>query len=131
MAAYTGKQEWLDVTERMLKSVASPAVRYPTAFGNWLCAADAFTSGINEVALVGEFSAAAMQDLIKTLWGHYRPNLVAAHSGLPVSANSPPLLLERGLQNDLPTAYVCRQFVCQQPTNSSADFTAQLDKTSA
>lgn len=131
MAAYTGKQEWLDVTERMLESVVSHAVRYPTAFGNWLCAADAFISGINEVALVGEFSATAMQDLIKTLWGHYRPNLVAAHSGLPVSANSPPLLLERGLQNDLPTAYVCRQFVCQQPTNTSADFTALLDKTSA
>jgi uncharacterized protein YyaL (SSP411 family) len=86
-------------------------------------------SGVKEVALIGEFSNTLMQDFIKALWGRYRPNLVVTHSALPVPDNSPPLLMERGLQNNLPTAYICRQFVCQQPTNSAVDFISQLDKT--
>ncbi len=129
MAAYTGKLEWLDTAGRMLEYIISPALRYPTAFSNWLCAADTLISGVKEVALIGEFSNTLMQDYIKALWGRYRPNLVVTHSALPVPDNSPPLLMERGLQNNLPTAYICRQFVCQQPTNSAVDFISQLDKT--
>ncbi len=131
MAGYTGNQAWLETAGKMLEPVITQAVRYPTAFSNWLCAADAYISGIDEVVLIGEASSPALKPLADVLWSSYRPNIVVAQSAAPVPVNSPPLLKDRVMLNDLPTAYVCRQFVCQQPVTSSLDFSAQLDKSPA
>jgi uncharacterized protein len=50
---------------------------------------------------------------------------ISAH---PPGSNAPPLLQDRPLQNNQPTAYVCQNFVCRQPTNDPAELDAQLSE---
>jgi len=126
LAAYGARMEWRDQAEQMLGFIQNAALRYPTAFAKWLCAADFSVEPSHEVAVVGNLSDAKTQELVNTLWKTYRPRLVSAVSISAAPDGSPALLKDRPLVNNEPTAYVCQGFVCLQPTNSPAEMEKQL-----
>jgi uncharacterized protein YyaL (SSP411 family) len=126
LAAYSGNGDWRDQAEAALVSIQPPASRYPTAFGFWLNALDFAQARVSEVAILGEEQDERTKALVRVLWEKYRPDLVAACSGFPIPENSPALLEDRSMLNDMPTAYVCRHFVCQQPVNDPDQLRGQL-----
>jgi uncharacterized protein YyaL (SSP411 family) len=126
-SAYGDRLTFRDQAERMLRSVQSLMVRHPTAFAQWLCAADFALGPIHEVAIIGQAESHQSQALVDTLWEQYRPRMVAASSQTPISPLSPQLLAESPMQNDQATAYVCQNFICQQPVNSADKLRQQLE----
>ena len=126
MSAYGDRVEWRDRAENMLDFIQNVALRYPTAFAKWLCAADFAEGPSHEVAIVGDPSDRKTQELVKTLWKDYHPRQVTAISAHPPPSGSPALLNDRPLLNDQPTAYVCQGFVCLQPTNAPSEMEVQL-----
>jgi len=110
----------------MLSVIQEAMVSYPTAFAQWLCAADFARGPVNEVAVIGDASHTQTQALVQTLWKNYRPRQVAAISAIPPEPGSPALLIDRPISNGLPTAYVCQDFICLRPTNSPEEMAAQL-----
>lgn len=119
LAAYGDRTEWRSIAETMLASVRDAALRFPTAFANWACAADFAQGPAQEIAIIGgDTKDGSRADLVSALWSRYRPRQVAAVSAYPPKAGSPALLAERPLLNGQPTAYVCRGLVCHQPVNS-------------
>jgi uncharacterized protein YyaL (SSP411 family) len=127
LSAYGDRIEWRDRAEPMLGFIQNAALRYPTAFAKWLCAADFSVEPSREVAVVGNLADAKTQELVNILWKIYRPRLVSAASISAAPDGSPALLKDRPLVNNEPTAYVCQGFVCLQPTNSPAEMERQLD----
>jgi uncharacterized protein YyaL (SSP411 family) len=117
MTSYTGRGEWREIAEGMLAMIQSAAARYPTAFARWLSVTYLATAQVHEVAILGEPADPRTQALVDTLWGVYRPYCVVAISAQPPPAGSPPLLDNRPMVNDRPTAYVCQNFICRQPVN--------------
>jgi hypothetical protein len=128
MALYTGRGEWRDIAEAMLGKIQKVAAQYPLAFAHWLTALDFANPSAMEVAILGDYRHPGTQELIRTLWSRYRTDIVAAISGYPPAEESPALLQDRPLVNDLPTAYVCRNFVCQRPVNTPQELQSQLDQ---
>jgi uncharacterized protein len=126
IAAFTGQGEWRTLAENMLQSIQDIAVRHPTAFSLWLSAIDFALGPVQEVAILGKPEDPAKQGLIEVLWNTYRPNLVAAIAVYPPAADSPALLSDRPLLNELATAYVCQNFVCKQPVNKPEELLSQL-----
>lgn len=126
LAAYGDRPTWNLAGHRMIASLQDALVRYPTAFAQWLCAADFALGSIQEVAVIGDPQDAQAQALQHALWQNYRPHLVAAISADPPPPGSPALLADRPMLAGLPTAYVCRGFVCQQPVTSPQAMLAQL-----
>ena len=126
LAAYEGKSKWQMIAEHMLGTVQDAVARYPTAFSQWLQAADFAVGPAHEIAVVGDANHPQTQALLNTLWRNYRPRLVAAISGFPTGQEMPALLKDRPILNNLPTAYVCQGFVCLQPTNSAEEMATQL-----
>ncbi len=122
LAAYGDRPNFRKTAEEMLAPLLETVVRYPTAFANWLNAADFALGPVNEVAILG----ANPQELVQTLWREYRPRQVAAISTFPPPQGSPALLQDRPLLNSQPTAYVCRDFICKQPVNAAQELAAQL-----
>jgi len=127
LAAYEGRSDWRTKAERMLSSNLGEMVRYPSAFGQWLCAADLALGPVQEVAILGDLADTATLGLLNPLRSGYHPRLVLAASPYPPLAGSPTLLNARELLNGKPTAYVCLGFVCQKPVNSPEDMLAQLN----
>ncbi len=126
LAAYGDRIAWRDTAEKMLSSMHEVMLSYPTAFAQWLCAADFAVGPSHEVAIVGGSQRAETKILLNALWKTFRPRQVTAISNYPPEPDAPALLKDRPLLNNLPTAYVCREFVCQRPVNSSKEMETQL-----
>jgi uncharacterized protein YyaL (SSP411 family) len=128
LTAYAGHEEYREFADSMLNAIKEVAVRYPLGFSQWLCAVDFAIHPSTEVAIIGPVVHAGTQELIRALWSDYRPNLVAAISDLPLSPLSPALLQNKGMVNDLPTAYLCHSFYCKQPVNKATELLQLLEE---
>ncbi len=139
-AALTGSTSHRAAAEVALGATRVLGARYPRAAGWGLATAAALLAGPAEIAIVGARgdvpsggqSAAeartvgAMSDLERAAWMSTSPGAVIAVArggGEPAWA---PLLEGRVATDGLPTAYVCRQFVCRRPVTTVEEFNAAL-----
>ncbi len=111
------RADYRDKAERICTAVADYLVRYPAGFGRLLSAADYLIGPSREIAVVG--SAEPFLDAIR---GQYLPRTVIA-AGEP---DSVALLNGRTAIDQRPTAYLCENYVCSQPTVDAAILTEML-----
>ncbi|MFE4633915.1 thioredoxin domain-containing protein [Streptomyces sp. NPDC056773] len=128
-AAHTGSQAHRTAAERALAVVHALGPRAPRFIGHGLAVAEALVDGPREVAVVGHPEDPARAELHRVALLGTAPGAVVA-TGLPGAADGSgaefPLLAERTLVHDLPTAYVCRHFVCARPTTDPVELAGQL-----
>jgi uncharacterized protein YyaL (SSP411 family) len=120
LAAFTDRADLRQKGEAMLGLIAEPTLRYPTAFGRWLQAADFALGAQKQVAIVGDLGQADTQSLLAETRRSYHPQMVTAAGGLPLAEGAPPLLRDRPLVDGKPTVYVCEGFVCKRPVTTVA-----------
>ncbi|QTE28304.1 thioredoxin domain-containing protein [Pengzhenrongella sicca] len=128
-AALTGSTRHRAAAERILSDLLAIGTRYPRAAGWALAVAEAVADGPREIAVLGPASDARTRALVEAALRATAPGAVLAvgdpnRTGDPASAV--PLLRDRPLLGGLPTAYVCRGFVCDLPTTSPADLATTL-----
>ena len=127
LAAWTGDGRFRAAAERAIVSVMALAAQYPTAFANWLSAADLALAGIDEIAIVGDPSDPASHALLAVLAERpLAPRVVAVAADPAMSAI--PLLGGRIAIGGRPTAYVCRGFVCRLPVTDPGALRAALER---
>ncbi|MGW0393280.1 thioredoxin domain-containing protein [Streptomyces sp. NPDC003042] len=128
-AAHTGSEAHRTAAERALGVVHALGPRAPRFIGHGLAVAEALVDGPREVAVVGHPEDPALAALHRTALLATAPGAVVA-VGLPRAEDGSggefPLLAERTLVRDLPTAYVCRHFVCARPTTEPIELAEQL-----
>lgn len=128
-AAHTGSRPHREAAERALAVVQALGPRAPRFIGHGLAVAEALVDGPREVAVVGHPEDPATAALHRTALLGTAPGAVVA-VGMPREADGSggefPLLAERTLVRDLPTAYVCRHFVCARPTTELVELAGQL-----
>jgi uncharacterized protein YyaL (SSP411 family) len=114
-AAHTGSEPHRAAAEKALGVVRALGPRVPRFIGWGLAVAEAFLDGPREVAVVGPaLDDPATRNLHRTALLGTAPGAVVA-TGTPGS-DELPLLVDRILVDDEPTAYVCRHFTCDAPT---------------
>jgi len=126
LSAFSDDGRYRDLAEKSMSQVTESALRYPTAFGRWLSAADFALGNVKQVAVVYDASQDHAQELIQVTRAEYRPNLIVAVSAYPPSKDAPPLLTDRPLKDGQATVYVCENFVCKLPVVSSAELERML-----
>jgi uncharacterized protein len=125
LAALTGESRYREASERALSTATPYMVRYPTAFAQWLQAADFALAAVAEVAIVGDVDDPATQELLRLAAGGYAPNRVVALLR-PGDETAIPLLADRTMVKDRPTAYACRGFACRLPVTEADALAEQL-----
>jgi len=123
--AFTGEARYRSAAEATLALVASVAQLYPTAFAQWLIAADLAGGPIDEVAIVGSPEAPGTAALLTVTAEGFQPRQVVAASAAP-DDSAVPLLHDRTMRDGKPTAYVCRGFTCRQPVNDAEALRREL-----
>ena len=120
--------EYRDIAEETLRKVSSVVEKHPYSFARLLGALDFSLANVSEIVLLGDPSDDSTKALKQIVYGAYRPNKVAisAKPGSP-EGSSQPLLENRSLLDGKPTAYVCRNFVCQKPVTSPEELSEQLE----
>jgi len=126
LAAFTGDSQYRDPAEHALPLITENALRFPTAFGNWLTAVEFALRPTKEVALIGSPTDQLFGQMLELVRSEYRPGLVVAASPYPPTSESPALLAERPLLGGQVTAYVCENLVCNLPVTTLQDLQKQL-----
>lgn len=111
-----------------MRPLLDVARRAPAAFGRLLSALDFYLSSPVEIALVGDLDGADMGPMLRAVREPYLPNKVVAGRmpGDDEAAHVVPLLEGRPQVGGRPTAYVCRNYVCEAPTTDVAELSRQL-----
>jgi len=123
LATLINNESYRNLAIAVLREVADQARRYPSGFGYALSAADFLLSTPKEVAIIGK-DIADISPLLAETWRSYLPNKVVAPS---FGKDVIPLLENRTMINDLPTAYVCEHYTCKQPVTEVSKLREQLD----
>jgi uncharacterized protein YyaL (SSP411 family) len=124
LSELTGDSEMKRRATFALETLGPTMISYPMAFGHALGAADMSVNGAIEVALSGSPGEKSFQILGSALGERYVPSLVLAggESGKTALA----LLKDRPTLKQVATAYVCRGYVCDAPTDDRNVFGEQL-----
>ena len=109
----TGDDRYRDRGTEIVRLLAGPAARHPTAFAHLLGAVDLLAGPAEEIAVVG-----ARPDLVEAVQRRFLPSAVLAW-GEPY-----PSPLWEGRENG--KAYVCEAFACKAPVDTVEDLLAQL-----
>jgi hypothetical protein len=125
LAALTGEGRYAAAAEGALRQVGPYLGRHPTAFAQWLVAADLIVEPVVEVAIVGDPGDAATERLLVPATIGFRPRLVVA-VGANTTGSAVPLLHGRFQLDGRATAFVCRQFACRLPVNEPEALAALL-----
>jgi uncharacterized protein YyaL (SSP411 family) len=118
LGALVGEPRYTERAEAILRLLADPVARQPTAFAHLLEAIDLATAGTTEVVIAGDRT-----DLVAAVHRRYLPNAVLAWGERYPS----PLFDDRtdGL------AYVCRNYACKLPASDVDELVTQLSPTAA
>ena len=109
---------------QVLESASEPMARYAPAFGHMLGAADMAVHGAVEVALAGDPATDDFRALADAVAHEYVPSLVVA-GGAPADVA---LLADKPARGDRAIAYVCRQYLCEEPTTDPSVLPSQLER---
>jgi len=115
---YFLKEEYIRMSEQMLRNMKDKIVQYPYFFGNWIDLMIQFIHTPYEVCIIGDKS----QEIKKEFFRMYIPNIILAggsHGNLP--------LLDNRFTTEKTTIYVCRDNVCQRPVKSFAEAHELID----
>ena len=116
LAALTGEGQYEQLAEGILATMSSTMTQHPLGFGHLLSALDFYLSPGEEIAIVGDPASDETRELLKVVYGTYRPGKVVA-VGLPNDDGEAavPLLAGRRQLDGRATAYVCQHFACRIP----------------
>ena len=132
LGALTGEHRYTQVAMSAIGSVLELAERAPAAFGQTLCVADLLRGPLYEIAIVGHRDDEGFRALLReVVSARLLPNAVVAIADGSAADGDVrvPLLEGRKAIAGVPTAYVCRGFVCDRPVMSAADLADLISST--
>ena len=128
-AALTGSARHRGAAMAALGTLRDVAARFPQGGGWGLAVAEAFFAGPDEIAVVGPPADDQTIALHKAAMLGATPGaVIAIGDGTGVDGTGIPLLAGRGLVEDQPAAYVCRNFTCRMPITSADELLAALGR---
>ena len=126
----TGDASLEEESERTMRAFAAELTAGPGAHGQMMLAVDDLVGPFFEVVIVGQPGAPATEALLTTLRGQFLPRKVVVlrppdPEGRRIVALVP-YAESQGEIDGRATAYVCRDYACQAPTNDPARMLAAL-----
>ncbi len=113
-----------------LRTVRELMERAPSAFAWWLQAAEFYANPVKQIVIVGEKEHPATIAMFREVRNGFNPDRIVAHLDPTDSDDarvSLPLFEGRKMIDGLPTAYVCRNYVCDLPVTDVVSLGAQLE----
>jgi hypothetical protein len=125
LSELTGRGPLAQRAERTILSVGAMANRYPAAFSQMLLAVDFLLVGPREIVIAGDPSSAGVREMLAEVRGRFLPQRVVALAGPERDAALVPLIAGR-VASAKARAYVCRNYACGLPADSSRALAEQL-----
>ena len=126
LALLTGDEAFATRAQSILRAVAPALERQPSAFGRMLCAADRLLGEPVDVVVAGAPATPDAVVLREAAIGPFVPDLVVT----AVSPGDPhaewPLHAGKVARAGVATAYACREYACEEPTDDPSRLVEQV-----
>ena len=117
--------------DRVIRTFSPLIAKYPIGFTQMLLAVDFLLGPGMEAVIAGDRLDQRTRDLIHAVRRHYNPDIVIfsarneeEHRELEKLTS---FVRDKTMLNGQPTAYICRNFSCQNPTHSVAEIAELLE----
>jgi uncharacterized protein YyaL (SSP411 family) len=129
LSLLTGEVEYERAGTSALRVVRDLMARAPSGFGHALSVLDLYVGPSQEVAVIGNPTAADTKALLEVVRSKFRPNVVVAAAGPDEreAIETIELLKDRPQVRGRATAYVCKRLICQLPVTEPEALAAQLN----
>jgi uncharacterized protein YyaL (SSP411 family) len=120
-----------DKATAILSLYGGAARQNPFAHERLLSAVEAWHEGFQEIAIIGPMDSPQTRELLRAVHSRYLPNKVVtlldpSWPDGPEITRRVPLLPDKKMVDDQPTAYVCRNYACQTPATDPLLLAEQL-----
>jgi hypothetical protein len=124
-------REWHRMAKQTINAFQADLLRYPSSLPQLLVALDASESTPKQIVIAGRADAPDTHQLLREVNNRYLPNeiliLADEGSGQAYFAKKIEFFKDVHPIDNMATAYICQNFVCQLPTNDLALFSRLLD----
>jgi uncharacterized protein YyaL (SSP411 family) len=124
--ALTGLNEYRLSAQAALTPVTALAAPSPGSVGWGLVGAQALLAGPAQIAIIGDKTDVATKQLLNEAWNSHLPGTVIAWAQ-PSDISTVEVLKDRKMVSGQPTAYLCKNFTCERPTNNHLELREQLN----
>lgn len=125
LSTLTGADEYSLISEKSLRGVAPILLRAPSAAGTWLCNLDMYLSQAQEFVILGEKDDTSVKEFLSAIHQSYLPNKIII--GEMINIPQFPILENKTRISGLATAYMCENYVCNQPTTQITELLGQIN----
>lgn len=127
----TGRTAYEEKAQALVQAFAGAIARSGQGHTQWLSALDFAIGPSLEIVIAGDPKDKEVQAMLKTVRERFLPNKVLLFR--PMEENPPIVKLAPFLENQVaadgkPTAYVCREQVCEKPVHTAKELAALLDE---
>ena len=127
LSIVTGSADFRTLAGQSLRGVRGIMEQFPTGAGHWLCALDSYLSDFKEAVIVTDDVSGSPLPMLRRLASTYQPSaIIVAKSDNDGPTSEWPVFIGRTPVNSRPTAYVCRNYTCQLPTNDPNTMMAEF-----
>ena len=127
LSIVTGNADFRTLAGQSLRGVRGIMEQFPTGAGHWLCALDSYLSDSKEAVIVTDDVSGSPLPMLRRLASTYQPSaIIVAKSHTDGPTSEWPVFIGRTPVNNRPTAYVCRNYTCQLPTNDPNTMMAEF-----
>ena len=112
-------ETWANST---VEAFSAQLAQFPSGFGQMMIALDFAIGPSQEIVIAGDGDSALTQEMIRTIYSMFLPSKVVVFHPLDAAdAESirklSPFVQEQVALGGKPTAYVCRNYMCEFPTS--------------
>ena len=123
----TGDDKFLQIAKSSVDDILPVAEKVPSGLGQWLCSADLMMYDTKEIVIIGDPKDSKTFDFVTKANSIYLPSkIVVVCSDLDPLIEELLFLKGKKMLNGLPTAFVCQNYECKEPTNDIDIFYEQL-----
>ena len=129
LSTITGNSDFRTKAGQSLRGVRGIMEQFPTGAGHWLCALDSYLADSKEAVVVTDGDHSAAMPMLRRLASSFEPSAVKVTMASDDDRYSEwPVFSGRSTINGQPTAYVCRNYACQLPTNDADTMMAEFGR---
>ena len=127
LSTITGNSDFRNMAGQSLRGVRGIMEQFPTGAGHWLCALDSYLADSKEAVIVTDGDHSEAAPMLRRLASAFEPSAVrVAMTSRDEGYGEWPVFSGRTTVNGQPTAYVCRNYACQLPTNDADTMMAEF-----
>ena len=128
LSIITGDADLATIAADSLRPVRDIMLQFPTGAGHWLSVLDFYLSDHKEAVIVTAPNGDGPREMLNRLASTYQTSVIIISAPVQTDTDAAlwPVFKDRSAIDDKPTAYICRNYACQLPTNNPETMMSQI-----